>query len=134
MAEYYYDADDEVFKRTDRKGNHLAINIVEAHRIIQMIDMGVSKYKINREIEPTNPKAGSSTVNSFIKNYEKGNIIMPENAPAPVQVFKSITESDRLDSMEERIEKLERDLEEFERRYLTPKNKGLSDKVKSWIR
>lgn len=132
MAEYYYDAEDEAFKREDKRGNHLSINIVEAQRIVQMVDMGVSNFKIKKEVDISNPKCGKTTVDSFIKNYKQGNIHMPDDAPVPVHVFESIQKEDRMDSIEERIEKLENDLEEFKRRYLTPKSK--LDKVKSWIK
>lgn len=134
MVKWYYDDVEEVFKRSDNRGNHLAINIVEAQQIIRFVDLGYNNVEITNKVPISNPKCGSTTVSSFIKNYKLGNINMPEDAPVPTKVFDSITEENRLDDMESRIAKLESDVEEFKRRFIAPeKNNGLTDKVKSWI-
>ena len=133
MAEYYYDADDEVFKRMDNRGNYLAINISEALRIVGLIDLGYSNYSIKNKVVISNPKCKSTTIDSFIKNYKNGNINMPENAPAPVHIFESIAEEDRLSELEKRVSRLE---EMLENNNVISENgeKSLKDKVKSWIR
>lgn len=107
MAEYYYDVDDEVFKRVDKRGTHLYVNVAEAQRIISLINLGYNNVQIKNKVIISNPKCGSTTVTSFIKNYKLGNIKMPEDAPAPTKLFDSITDNDRLDALEERISNLE---------------------------
>ena len=129
MVEYYYDVDDEVFKRVDNRGNHLAINIAEAQRIVSLVDLGYSAYKIDNKITLSNPKAGISTVKSFIKNYKDGNINIPDNAPAPTVLYEELSNDARLSNIEERIKKLEDDWEEFK----SSESKGFKSKVKSWM-
>lgn len=133
MAEYYYDVHDEVFKRTDNRGNHLAVNVAEAQRIESLINLGYSEYKIQDKVVLSNPKASRSTINSFIKNLKAGNIHMPEDAPAPILMFDSLTDSERIDALEERISKLE---EWIKDNNVISENteKSLTNKVKSWIR
>lgn len=135
MAEYYYDVEDEVFKRKDKRGNHLAINISEAQRIITLVNLGYSNAKINAKVRISNPKCGGTTIDSFIKNYKLGNIKMPEDAPAPRLMFNRVLEDTRIDDLEERIIKLENDLEEFKKLHFSEKcNDSLKDKVKSWLK
>lgn len=133
MAEYYYDSNDEVFKRMDNRGNYLAINISEALRIIGLIDLGYSNYSIKNKVIISNPKCKSTTIDSFIRNYKNGNIIIPENAPAPTQLFESITVDDRINSLEKRVDELE---ELINNNNVISKNSenSLSDKVKSWMK
>ena len=133
MAEYYYDADNEVFKRMDNRGNYLAINISEALRIIGLIDLGYSNHSIKNKVVISNPNCRSTTIDSFIKNYKNGNINIPENAPAPTQLFESITNEDRISSLEKRVEKME---EMINNNIVISKNgeNSLTDKVKSWMK
>ena len=127
MVEYYYDVESEVFKRADNRGNYLAINVAEAQRIISLLDLGYSVIGIKNKVQISNPRCKSSTVDSFIKNYNQGNINMPEDAPAPALVFESFEDENRLDALEKRVSELESELDEL-------KNNGLTSKVKSWIR
>lgn len=107
MVKYAYDVVSEVFKREDNRGNHLAVNIAEANRIISLLNLGYSVAEITLKVPLSSPKGTTSTVNSFIKNYRAGNIEMPENAPAPTQNLQSITDSERIDALEERVTRLE---------------------------
>lgn len=113
MANYKYDALLEVFKRVDNRGNYLAVNISEAQRIINLLDLGYSHSAISNKVRLSNQKAGMSTVKSFIKNYLEGNIEIPEDAPAPVNVFTELDESNRLDALERRLCELEEEFEEY---------------------
>lgn len=121
MAKYGYDVRGEVFKREDNRGNPLRINIAEAQRIISLLNLGYSTTAILNKVELS--KGTSSTVKNFIKNYQAGNIDIPDDAPAPVQVLDEMEDSRRIDALEERVTKLE----------LIQKESTL-DKVKQWIR
>jgi len=112
MANYEYDADIEMFRRTDNRGNHLAVNIYEAQRIVSLLNLGYSLSKIQNKVKLTNPKAGMSTLRSFIRNYEEGNIKIPEDAPAPSRVFDTISDSDRISKLEERVTLIEEKMNE----------------------
>ena len=133
MAKYHYDIEDEVFKREDNRGRHLAVNISEAQRIVTLINLGYSSYKIEKKVSLSNPKSGCTTIETFVNNYKKGNIELPENAPAPAKVFQSLTDNDRLSNLEERVGKLEEWIE-HNNVILKTEEKSLTDKVKSWIR
>ena len=128
MANYKYDSQLEVFKRTDNRGNHLAVNISEAQRIISLLDLGYSASKIQNKIRLSNPKASTSTLNSFIRNYVDGNIFMPDDAPAPVRSLESISDNDRINRLEERVIELEKKVDG-----MTSEDKGLVGKAKSWF-
>lgn len=130
MANYKYDSQLEVFKRTDNRGNHLAVNVSEAQRIISLLDLGYSASKIQNKVRLSNPKASTSTLNSFIRNYIEGNIFMPEDAPAPVRSIESLTDNDRISRLEERVTKLEEELEFMNN---DSEDKGLVEKAKSWF-
>lgn len=107
MAKYEYDKKREVFVRKDKRGNHLAVNIVEAQRIVHFMNLGYSINDIQGKMNLVSPKGTASTVKSFIRNYLQGNIEMPDDAPAPSMVFDSMTDNDRLTALEERVTALE---------------------------
>lgn len=107
MAKYNYNPNKEAFVREDNKGKPLYVNITEAQRIVSLIDLGYSVADIENKMSLSNPKGTSTTVKSFLKNYKKGNINMPDNAPAPSMVFDSMTDNDRLTALEERVTALE---------------------------
>jgi len=110
MVEYYYDSGIEAFKRADKRGKPLYINVTEAQRIVSLLDLGYSVSEIEGKISLANPKGTITTIKSFIKNYRSGNISMPVDAPAPVKVFESMTDSNRIEALEERVAKLEEQL------------------------
>ena len=132
MAKYYYDAEDEVFKRKDRRGKHLAVNISEAQRIVSLINLGHTSYRIEKKVVLSNPKSGCTTVDTFVKNYKNGNIEMPEDAPAPSLIFQSLTDNDRLNGLEERVSRLEEWIEHNNVISKTGEN-SLINKVKIWM-
>ena len=72
-------------------------------------------------------------LNANDTNLKAGNIHMPEDAPAPILMFDSLTDSERIDALEERISKLE---EWIKDNNVISENteKSLTNKVKSWIR
>ena len=137
---YVYNIEMEAFRREDKRGKPLYINIAEANRIINLLNMGYSVASINGKISLNNPKGTVTTINSFIRNYNEGNIIMPENAPAPVHIFESITDSDRIDELEKRISNLEDRFSELKSDCFISAFAGeskeentLFNKVKSWM-
>lgn len=134
MAEYYYDVNDEVFKRKDKRGNHLAINIAEAQQIVRYLDLGYNNSEISNKVAISNPKCGSTTVNSFIKNYKQGNIKMPVDAPAPVRLFESLTDSDRIEELERRVSILEAEKNNDNSVICECTKNSRWNKVKSWIK
>jgi len=128
MANYKYNVELEVFKRTDNRGNYLAVNISEAQRIVTLLNLGYSISKIENKVKLTNPKAGTSTIKSFIKNYKEGNIEIPEDAPAPVQDIEELTLDDKTSNIEERMSKLEEDWIKFQKEHI-----GVIPRVKRWF-
>ncbi len=123
MAKYEYDANREVFVRKDKRGNHLAVNIAEAQRIINFMNLGYSVDGIQGKMNLVSPKGTASTVKSFIRNYKQGNIEMPNDAPVPVRLFESVEDDNRIDELEERISRIEQKM-----------NESWKDKVKLWMR
>ena len=118
MVTYEYDIEDEVFKRkineNDKKGGKsLYVNITEANKIISLVNLGYTIPVITKRVELSNPKAGSTTVRTFITRYKNGDIIIPKDAPAPSSVFESITDSDRLNALEKRVTDLENKFSEI---------------------
>lgn len=138
---YKYDVDLEAFKRVDNRGKPLYVNIIEANRIINLLNLGHSVADINGKISLSNPKGTVTTINSFIRNYREDNIIMPEDAPVPSRVFDSLTESERIDALEDRIKNLEDRFSEIKSDCFCSCFAGESkdeesniDKVKAWLR
>lgn len=129
MASYNYNPNKEAFVRDDKRGKPIYVNVTEAQRIVSLLDLGYSMADIENKIQLNNPKGTSTTVKSFVKNYKEGNIVLPENAPAPTQLFESMTDNDRIDRLEERVNMLEEKLNSN-----TENDEGIIDKVKSWMR
>lgn len=111
MVKYYYDVDTESFKRVDNRGNKLKINISEARRIESLLKLGYNPNSIYNKMDFTQ-KVGISTVRTFVKNLEAGNINLEGDYPAPSIILEEM-------SIESRIKKLEDDLELFKEKYLT---------------
>ena len=110
---YIYNVELEAFKREDNRGKPLYVNITEANRIISLINLGYTVADVTNKVSLSNPKGTVTTINSFIKNYRNGNIILPDDAPAPVNVFESLTESDRISALEDRVTELENKFSEI---------------------
>ena len=51
MKKYIYDAHSETFKRSDKRGMPLYVNIVEANRIINLVNLGTSVQKIIENVK-----------------------------------------------------------------------------------
>ena len=107
MAKYVYDIEKECFKREDNRGISLYVNISEANRIINLLNLGYSTYAITDKVQLINPKGTKSTVSSFIKNYKENNIEIPTDAPTPKLIFDEMTEDSRIDDLERRVKSLE---------------------------
>lgn len=104
---YEYDITMEAFRREDKRGKPLYVNITEANRIVNLINLGYTVASITGKISLSNPKGTVTTLNSFIRNYKQGNIVMPDDAPAPTLYYESMDDNDRLDELEKRISELE---------------------------
>jgi len=108
MVKYEYDPLIEKFRRVDNKGTHLNINIVEARRIVALKNLGYKVTSIYRDSELNLAnKIGISTLRTFIKNYDAGNISIEGEFPVPKAVFDEMTDESRIDELERRIEVLE---------------------------
>ena len=105
---YKYDTEKECFEREDGLGKKFWIISSEAHRIMSMDSLGNSIGEIRNKIKFVNArKVTESTIVNFINNVKDGNIELDKDYPAPVRMVESITDSDRIDRLEERVTKLE---------------------------
>jgi len=107
MVKYEYDVDEEGFRRVDRRGRILPINIVEARRIASLLDLGWGVDAIHKKMVYTQT-VSLTTTRSFIKNYKEGNINLDGDYPAPTRVM------DNMD-LEARITKLEEDFRDLKK-------------------
>lgn len=137
---YIYNVELEAFRREDRKGKPLYVNIIEANRIISLLNLGHSVAEINGKVSLSNPKGTVTTINSFIRNYNEGNIEIPENAPTPVHNLESLSDSSRIDRLEKRVTDLENIISEIKSDCFctcfageSSEEKSITDKVKSWL-
>ena len=139
MVKYNYNVEMEAFKRADNRGKAIYVNVTEAQRIVSMLELGYSVADICGKISLNSPKGSLTTIKSFIRNYKSGNIEIPTDAPAPSNVYDSMDNEVRLDELEERVLILEN---KFKLVWTALENscecdcenKGMIDKVKSWIR
>lgn len=131
MVNYRYDVESECFRRVDNRGKPLYVNITEAQKIILQLDLGYSVTSIEGKVALSNPKGTVTTIRSFIRNYRAGNIEIPTDAPAPARVFDDVMESNRIDELEKRIEKLEKIISGLA---TDDEQKSFKDKVKLWLK
>lgn len=121
---YVYNTDKECFEREDGLGKKFWINSSEAHRIMTMYSLGNSIGEIRNKIRFVNARrVTESTIVNFIKNVNDGNIELDKDYPAPVKMVESLTDSDRINNLEERVSKLEELLEDKK-----------ESKVRKWLR
>lgn len=123
---YHYDKDLEAYVREDGLGKKLWINSVESQRIMTLYNLGNSISEIRNKITFNSKKVSESTIQNFINNVEKGDITIPTDAPVPVN--ESLT-------IEERMNRLEQDWVEFQKKYIeiSKDNKSWSDKLRGKI-
>ena len=108
MVRYEYDPIIEKYRRVDNKGKPLDINIVEARRIVALKNLGYKVPSIYRDNEMDLPsKIGITTLRTFIKNYEDGNISIEGEFPVPRKVLDDMTRESDLDDLKRRVEVLE---------------------------
>lgn len=139
MANYEYDALMEAFRRDDKRGRPLYINITEAQRIESLLNLGHSVAQIEGKVSLSSPMASSTTVRNFIKNLKEGKITIPSNAPAPVRDFEELTVDGRMTALENRVEQLEAQMSEiksdcFCTALATTSEKNRFDKIKGWFK
>ena len=124
---YDYDADIEAFVRSDKKGNKLWFNMYEAQRIMTLYQLGYTPNKIATKMEFKSNKVAMSSVKTFIDNVNNGNIVIDNDAPAPVEYVNDM-------SLEARVSKLEQDFDEFRKKFVDPTpDDGISEKVRKWL-
>lgn len=131
MVKYKYDVDDEVFKRIDKRGYSLKVNIMEARRIKSLMDLGNGPYDIMRKIEFTN-NISITTLRTVMKNINEGNITLEGDYPAPTQQLKELDYDIRIRNLEKRVSLLE--LGNCDCECESDENQTtIMDKVKGWI-
>ena len=106
MVKYEYDAEEEGFRRVDRRGRILPINIVEARRIASLLDLGWGVEAIHKKMVYTQT-VSPTTTKSFIRNYREGNIDLDGDYPAPSKVMSNMDLEARMSSLEARVNALE---------------------------
>ena len=130
MVKYSYDVEEECFKRNNTRGRPLYVNIIEAQRITHLVDLGAYTENIVEKVKLSNPKAGKSTVRTFIKNYKEDNVEMPSDAPVPARVFDEMKEESRVNALEKRVETLENIVGTL---LDEPKSEGIIERIRTWI-
>lgn len=132
---YDYDVENECFVREDGLGKKFWINSSEAHRIMTMYSLGNSIGEIRNKIDFVNKRrVTESTIVTFIKNVNDGNIVLDKDYPAPVKLVNDLTLNDRIDNLEERVTELEErfSLPECE---CEPKDSETKvEKVRAWLK
>lgn len=122
---YEYNADIEAFERSDKKGNKLWFNMYEAQRIMTLYQLGYTPNKIATKMEFKSNKVAMSSVKTFIDNVNNGNIVIDNDAPAPVEYVNDM-------SLEARVTKLEQDFDEF-KRMISDQKPTISERVRKWL-
>ena len=112
MVKYEYDADIEAFKRVDKRGRPLFLNITEARRVENMLKMGCSVPRIYSKID-FSTDISITTLRTFIRNLSEGNISLEGDYPAPVGIVKEIDLETKYEKLAERVEHLEDRLAEM---------------------
>lgn len=108
MMKYNYNPELECFEREDGLGKKIWINTVEGQRIMTLHKLGNSIAEIRNKITFNSRKVKESTVEAFIRNVKEGNIVIPMDAPLPVNISLTV---------EERIQNLEDEFEEFKLKF-----------------
>lgn len=107
MVKYEYDVEEEGFRRVDRRGRILPINITEARRIESLLNLGWGVDAIHSKMVYTQ-KVSKTTTRSFIKNLKEGNINLEGDYPAPTKQMEEMDLEARLTRMENDIEDLKK--------------------------
>ena len=131
MVRYEYNPNLEGFKRVDNRGYTLQIDIVEARRIVALLNLGYKIPEIFQEMD-LGRKISISTLRTFIRNYNDGNISIEGDFPVPQKNLDEMDTEVRFTKIEERLDKLEAlqnscdcDCAKEESKY---------DKVKKWFK
>ena len=131
MKKYKYNSDLECFERFDEDGfpvgRKLWVNITEARKIITLYNLGNSVGLIQSKMHFASNKASGSTVKTIINLYEDDEIELDGEYPAPKNDFEELSYDGRLDSLEDRVSKLENIV------FNDVEKENLWSKVKSWI-
>lgn len=134
MVKYEYNPHIEGFKRVDNRGHTLDIDIVEARRIVALKNLGYSVTDIFKEMDLAR-KISVSTLRTFLKNYENGNISIEGEFPVPQKHLDEMDNEVRIDDLERRIKSLEEWKESFICSCQTEiTEKSTKDKVKEWLK
>ena len=134
MVKYEYNPNIEGFKRVDNRGHTLDIDIVEARRIVALQNLGYSVTDIFKEMDLAR-KISISTLRTFLKNYNNGNISIEGEFPVPHKTLDEMDNEVRFNSLEERIQSLEEWKESFVCDCQTEiTEKSTRDKVKEWLK
>ena len=99
---YEYDVEVEGFRRVDRLGRILKININEGRRIASLVDLGYTDSQIHEMMIYTR-NVKRSTTTTFIKNLKEGNINLEGDYPAPTKVMEHMDMESRISELEEKV-------------------------------
>ena len=121
---YNYDSDKECFVREDGLGKKFYINSSEALRIMSLHELGNTVPEIRNKMTFHSKKVSESSINNFINNVKQGNIVVDGDYPVPT--VEDLT-------IEQRISRLEDELDEFKVKYLIQncEEPTFTDKVRS---
>lgn len=112
MVKYEYNPNIEGFKRVDNRGHSLDIDIVEARRIVALQNLGYTVPDIFKEMGLAR-KISISTLRTFLKNYNNGNISIEGEFPVPQKHLDEMDTELKMDDLERRIKSLEEWKESF---------------------
>lgn len=127
MVKYEYDPAVEGFRRVDRRGRILEINISEGRRIESLMNLGWSADAIFDKMH-FNGNATRTTCKTFIKNLKEGNISLEGDFPAPKEIVENL-------DLEARVSKLEKEIKSLKEWHLDCEtDKTFRQKVEAWIR
>ena len=99
---YEYDVEIEGFRRVDRRGNILMVNINEGRRIASLVDLGYTDTQIHRKMTYARDVKKSTTV-TFIKNLKNGNIDLDGDYPAPTKLMEHMDLESRVSELEAKV-------------------------------
>lgn len=130
MVKYVYNVEQEVFRRVDNRGPPLKVNIIEARRIKNLMELGTKAPTIHKTIDFVNP-ISMTTLRTVMKNIDEGNLELDGDYPAPIGQIHDM-------DVEARLNKLEMDVNELKRtRHQCNCNgngPGITGKVKEWLK
>lgn len=104
---YDYNSDNECFVREDGLGKKFHINSSEAQRIMTLYELGNTISEIRNKMTFASRRVSESSIQNFINNVNEGNIVLSSDLPAPMLEFEDLSLSDKVELLNNKVEKLE---------------------------